>query len=104
MWGDLTRHCCRSRHDEFERFERDGEHRTIKCECGELAVVRQFTDLIAQVAGDPNLTERTWVLITEAPDGGWGLAGHANTNAELITAARAQIAQLSAEQSETTTD
>ena len=70
----------------------------------QLAVVRQFTDLIAQVAGDPNLTERTWVLITEAPDGGWGLAGHANTNAELITAARAQIAQLSAEQSETTTD
>ena len=70
----------------------------------QLAVVRQFTDLIAQVAGDPNLTERTWVLITEAPDGGWGLAGHANTNAELITAARAQIAQLSAARTETTAD
>jgi hypothetical protein len=34
------------------------------------------------------------VLLTEAPDGGWGLAGHANTNAELISAARAQIAGL----------
>jgi hypothetical protein len=35
------------------------------------------------------------VLLTEAPDGGWGLAGHANTNAELVTAARAEIARLS---------
>jgi phenylpyruvate tautomerase PptA (4-oxalocrotonate tautomerase family) len=61
----------------------------------QLAVVRQFTDLIAAASGDPSLTERTWVLLTEAVDGGWGLAGHAHTNAELITAARAQIAQLS---------
>jgi phenylpyruvate tautomerase PptA (4-oxalocrotonate tautomerase family) len=70
----------------------------------QLAVVRQLTDLIAGAAGDPTLTDRTWVLLTEAPDGGWGLAGHANTNAELVAAARAQIAQLSAAQSETTTD
>jgi CBS domain-containing protein len=27
-------------------------------------------------------------MLTEAPDGGWGLARHANTNAELISAAR----------------
>ena len=64
----------------------------------QLAVVRQFTDLIAGAADDPALTDRTWVLLTEAPDGGWGLAGHANTNAELVAAARAQIAQLSAAQ------
>jgi hypothetical protein len=38
------------------------------------------------------------VLLTEAIDGGWGLAGHANTNAELNQAARAQIAQLAADQ------
>jgi phenylpyruvate tautomerase PptA (4-oxalocrotonate tautomerase family) len=62
----------------------------------QLAVVREFTDLIAEAAGDPTLTERTWVLLSEAPDGGWGLAGHANTNAELVSAARAQIAELSA--------
>src|SRR3984885_2047832 len=70
----------------------------------QLAVVRQFTDLIAGAAGDPALTDRTWVLLSEAPDGVWGLAGHANTNAELVAAARAQIAQLSAAQSETATD
>jgi hypothetical protein len=38
--------------------------------------------------------DRTWVLITEAVDGGWGLWGHAHTNAELVQAARAQIAQI----------
>ena len=62
----------------------------------QLAVVRQLTDLIAAAAGDPSRTERTWVLLTEAPEGGWGLAGHANTNAELVTAARAQIAEIAA--------
>lgn len=60
----------------------------------QLAVVRQFTDLVATAAGDLSATGRTWVLLTEAVEGGWGLAGHANTNAELIDAARAQIAEL----------
>ncbi len=60
----------------------------------QLAVVRQLTDIVAAAAGDPALASRTWVLLTEAPDGGWGLNGHANTNAELVTAARAQIAEL----------
>jgi phenylpyruvate tautomerase PptA (4-oxalocrotonate tautomerase family) len=69
----------------------------------QLAVVAQFTGLIARAAGDSTLAERTWVLLTEAKDGGWGLGGHANTNAELVAAARAQIAELSAARSETTT-
>jgi phenylpyruvate tautomerase PptA (4-oxalocrotonate tautomerase family) len=60
----------------------------------QLAVVSQFTDLVSAAAGDPSLKDRTWVLLTEAVEGGWGLAGHANTNAELVAAARAQIAQL----------
>lgn len=51
-------------------------------------------DLVASAAAEPGLAARTWVLLTEAPDGGWGLQGHANTNAELVTAARDQIAQL----------
>ena len=60
----------------------------------QLEVVRQFTDLVAAAAGDPALAGRTWVLLTEAVEGGWGLAGHANTNSELVDAARAQIAEL----------
>jgi phenylpyruvate tautomerase PptA (4-oxalocrotonate tautomerase family) len=60
----------------------------------QLAVVSQFTDLVANAAGDPSIAKRTWVLLTEAVDGGWGLWGHAHTNAELVEAARDQIAQL----------
>jgi len=64
----------------------------------QLAVVSRLTALVADAAGDPSLADRTWVLLTEAPDGGWGLAGHANTNEELVAAARAQIAELQANQ------
>jgi phenylpyruvate tautomerase PptA (4-oxalocrotonate tautomerase family) len=60
----------------------------------QLAVVEQFTDIVADAAGRPELKERTWVLLTEAPDGGWGLWGHAHTNAELVAAARAEAAKL----------
>jgi phenylpyruvate tautomerase PptA (4-oxalocrotonate tautomerase family) len=60
----------------------------------QLAVVSQLTQIIAQAAADPTLVERTWVLLTEAYDGGWGLKGHANTNEELVAAARAEIASL----------
>ena len=62
----------------------------------QLAVVSQLTQLVAQAAGDPGIAERTWVLLTEAPDGGWGLRGHANTNEELVAAARAEITSLAA--------
>jgi phenylpyruvate tautomerase PptA (4-oxalocrotonate tautomerase family) len=62
----------------------------------QLAVVSQLTQIIAQAAGDPAIGERTWVLLTEAPDGGWGLKGHANTNEELVALARAEIASLAA--------
>jgi len=64
----------------------------------QLAVVERLTAITAEAAGDPGLTGRTWVLLTEAPDGGWGLAGHANTNEELVRAARAQLASLAAGQ------
>ncbi|MFD0584792.1 hypothetical protein [Dactylosporangium darangshiense] len=60
----------------------------------QLEVVKQLTEIIATAAEDPSLVERTWVLLTEAPEGGWGLKGHANTNAELVAAARAEIASL----------
>jgi phenylpyruvate tautomerase PptA (4-oxalocrotonate tautomerase family) len=62
----------------------------------QLAVVSRLTALVADAAGDSSLADRTGVLRTEAPDGGWGLAGYANTNEELVAAARAQIAELQA--------
>jgi phenylpyruvate tautomerase PptA (4-oxalocrotonate tautomerase family) len=60
----------------------------------QIAVVSEFTELIAAAASDASISERIWVLLTEAVDGGWGLHGHAHTNAELINAARAEIAGL----------
>jgi phenylpyruvate tautomerase PptA (4-oxalocrotonate tautomerase family) len=56
-----------------------------------LGVTAELTDLVVAAAGDPSLKERTWVLIAETPDGGWGLAGHANTNAEIAAEARRRL-------------
>ena len=58
----------------------------------QLAVVKELTEIVAAAAGDPTLAQRTWVLLTESPEGGWGVAGHANTGADLAQAARAEIA------------
>lgn len=60
----------------------------------QLAVVEQLTALVAEAAGEPSLARRTWVLLTEATPGGWGLWGHAHTNEELVAAARGEIASL----------
>src|SRR5713101_6949205 len=48
----------------------------------QLAVVTQFTDIIARAAGDPTLAQRTWVLLTEAVpgDGGWPVTPIPTTN------------------------
>jgi hypothetical protein len=52
----------------------------------QLPVVSQL--IVAAAAGDPSLAGRTRALSTEAPDVGWGLAGHATTNAELAQGRR----------------
>ena len=62
----------------------------------QLAVVAKLTDLVVDAAGDEQLRNKTWVLLTEAPEGGWGLWGHAHTNEELVAAARAEIASAQA--------
>jgi phenylpyruvate tautomerase PptA (4-oxalocrotonate tautomerase family) len=58
----------------------------------QLGVVKELTEIVAVAAGDPTLAERTWVLLTESPDGGWGIAGHANTQADIAASARAALA------------
>jgi phenylpyruvate tautomerase PptA (4-oxalocrotonate tautomerase family) len=62
----------------------------------QLGVVKELTEIIAAAAGEPKLAERTWVLLTESPEGGWGVNGHANTGADLIAAARAELAAIAA--------
>jgi len=62
----------------------------------QIGVVRELTDLVAAAAHDPSLANRTWVLIYESPDGGWGINGKANTGADIAQAARAELAALAA--------
>ncbi|MBN9253329.1 MULTISPECIES: hypothetical protein [unclassified Mesorhizobium] len=59
----------------------------------QIAVVRRLTDLVAAAANDADLVDRTWVLLTEAAPGGWGLWGHAHTNEEIVAAARARLSK-----------
>ena len=65
----------------------------------QLGVVKELTDIVAVAAGDPTLTQRTWVLLTESPEGGWGVAGHANTGADIAAAARAELTARAAKKS-----
>ena len=57
----------------------------------QLEAVSRLTTVVAEGADDPTIVDRTWVLLTETYDGGWGIAGHANTNDELVTLARAEL-------------
>jgi phenylpyruvate tautomerase PptA (4-oxalocrotonate tautomerase family) len=57
----------------------------------QIGVVKELTEIVARAAGDPSLAQRTWVLLTESPEGGWGVAGHANTGADIAQSARAEL-------------
>src|SRR5271167_1090248 len=55
----------------------------------QLGVVRELTDIVAAAANDPSLANRTWVLITESPEGGWELMGM-RTRAQTSSRRRGQ--------------
>ena len=59
----------------------------------QLDAVSRLTAVVTEASGDPSLADRTWVQLTETYDGGWGLAGHANTNEELVALARAELTE-----------
>ena len=67
----------------------------------QLGVVKELTEIVATAADDPTLAERTWVLIYESPEGGWGINGHANTGADIAAAARAELAEIAKAKEET---
>jgi phenylpyruvate tautomerase PptA (4-oxalocrotonate tautomerase family) len=50
---------------------------------GQRQLVAEATEIVAKVAGDPSQAGRTWVLLTEAAEGGWGIAGTAFGRAEF---------------------
>jgi phenylpyruvate tautomerase PptA (4-oxalocrotonate tautomerase family) len=44
---------------------------------GQKQLVKEATEIVAKISGDPTQAGRTWVLLTEAAEGGWGLSGTA---------------------------
>src|SRR5579864_5896775 len=61
---------------------------------GQKQLVKEITEIVTKISGDPTQASRTWVLLTEAAEGGWGLAGTAFGRAEFADlAARAAAAR-----------
>ena len=44
---------------------------------GQKQLVKEVTEIVTKISGDQTQASRTWVLLTEAAEGGWGLAGTA---------------------------
>ena len=44
---------------------------------GQKQLVAEAAEIVGRISGDPSQAERTWVLLTEAAEGGWGIAGTA---------------------------
>jgi phenylpyruvate tautomerase PptA (4-oxalocrotonate tautomerase family) len=77
---------------------RTGSPRTVRVQiltppgvldrAGQKRLVDEVTQIIAKTSGDPSQAGRTWVLLTEASEGGWGIAGTAFGREEFAALAR----------------
>jgi phenylpyruvate tautomerase PptA (4-oxalocrotonate tautomerase family) len=56
---------------------------------GQKQLVKEITEIVTRISGDPTQASRTWVLLTEAAEGGWGLFGTAFGKEEFAAAAKA---------------
>ena len=55
---------------------------------GQKQLVAQATEIVARISGDPSQAGRTWVLLSEAVEGGWGIAGTAFGREEFASLLR----------------
>jgi phenylpyruvate tautomerase PptA (4-oxalocrotonate tautomerase family) len=44
---------------------------------GQKQIVADLTEIVVKFSGDPDQAARTWVVLSEASEGGWGIAGKA---------------------------
>jgi phenylpyruvate tautomerase PptA (4-oxalocrotonate tautomerase family) len=44
---------------------------------GQQQLVAEATEIVTRLSGDPSQAGRTWVLLREAAEGGWGVSGFA---------------------------
>jgi len=66
---------------------------------GQKQLVKEITEIITRISGDPTQATRTWVILTEAAEGGWGLSGTAFGRQEFAAlAAKAAAARQVSEQ------
>ena len=56
---------------------------------GQKQLVKDASSILAEICGDPSQVQRTWVLLTEAAEGGWGIAGVAYGREEFAALAAA---------------
>ena len=56
---------------------------------GQKQLVQEVTKILADICGDSSQAARTWVLLTEAAEGGWGIAGTAYGREEFAALAAA---------------
>jgi phenylpyruvate tautomerase PptA (4-oxalocrotonate tautomerase family) len=57
---------------------------------GQKQLVHDVTTILAEICGDSSQAKRTWVLLTEAAEGGWGIAGTAFGREEFAALAAAR--------------
>jgi phenylpyruvate tautomerase PptA (4-oxalocrotonate tautomerase family) len=55
---------------------------------GQKQLTKEATEIVAKAAGDATLASRTWIILTEAAEGGWGIAGTAFGKEEFAELAR----------------
>lgn len=55
---------------------------------GQKQLVAEATEIVARISGDSSQAGRTWVLLSEAAEGGWGIAGTAFGREEFASLLR----------------
>jgi len=60
---------------------------------GQKQLVAEVTQIVARISAEPGQENRTWVLLTEAAEGGWGIAGTAFGREEFAALAARPTSQ-----------
>jgi phenylpyruvate tautomerase PptA (4-oxalocrotonate tautomerase family) len=63
---------------------------------GQKQLVKEITEIVTRISADPTQASRTWVILTEAAEGGWGLSGTAFGKEEFAVAAKEAAARAAA--------
>jgi phenylpyruvate tautomerase PptA (4-oxalocrotonate tautomerase family) len=54
---------------------------------GQKQIVKEATEIVSRISGNASQATRTWVILSEAAEGGWGMLGTAFGREEFAAAA-----------------